>query len=298
VEWEGAGRVSDFGSSALRQRRLADELRRLRRRARLTGKDVAAQLGWSEAKLSRIENGLARVKASDLDELMDLYDVSDPRRAELKALAEESRQTDPLESLEGDLPGGYARIIEAEWEAESIQTWEPQVIPGLLQIEDYTRALLQLWPAVFAMPAAAIERRVEGRLLRQRVLTRTPSLELLFVIDESVLIRGFAAPSVMRGQLAHLIELSEHPNIDLRILPLGSKQVIGTGAFVYFRYPKVHGVPLPDAVALEHLEGTIFIDSEQDVNTYKVVFNALRENSLSPEGSRDMLTRVTHETWR
>jgi len=290
--------VSDFGSSALRQRRLADELRRLRRRARLTGKDVAAQLGWSEAKLSRIENGLARVKASDLDELMDLYDVSDPRRAELKALAEESRQTDPLESLEGDLPGGYARIIEAEWEAESIQTWEPQVIPGLLQIEDYTRALLQLWPAVFAMPAAAIERRVEGRLLRQRVLTRTPSLELLFVIDESVLIRGFAAPSVMRGQLAHLIELSEHPNIDLRILPLGSKQVIGTGAFVYFRYPKVHGVPLPDAVALEHLEGTIFIDSEQDVNTYKVVFNALRENSLSPEGSRDMLTRVTHETWR
>ena len=290
--------MSDFGSSALRQRRLADELRRLRRRARLTGKDVAAQLGWSEAKLSRIENGLARVKASDLDELMDLYDVSDPRRAELKALAEESRQTDPLESLEGDLPGGYARIIEAEWEAESIQTWEPQVIPGLLQIEDYTRALLQLWPAVFAMPAAAIERRVEGRLLRQRVLTRTPSLELLFVIDESVLIRGFAAPSVMRGQLAHLIELSEHPNIDLRILPLGSKQVIGTGAFVYFRYPKVHGVPLPDAVALEHLEGTIFIDSEQDVNTYKVVFNALRENSLSPEGSRDMLTRVTHETWR
>jgi transcriptional regulator with XRE-family HTH domain len=290
--------VSDFGSSALRQRRLADELRRLRRRARLTGKDVATQLGWSEAKLSRIENGLARVKASDLDELMDLYAVSEPRRAELEALAEESRQTDPLESLEGDLPGGYARIIEAEWEAETIQTWEPQVIPGLLQVEDYTRALLQLWPAVFATPAAAIERRVESRLLRQRVLTRTPSLELHFVIDESVLVRSFAVPSVMRGQLTRLAELSEHPNIDLRILPLGGKQVIGTGAFVYFKYPRVHGVPLPDAVALEHLEGTIFIDSEQDVNTYKVVFNALQESSLSPEGSRDMLTRVTRETWR
>jgi transcriptional regulator with XRE-family HTH domain len=290
--------VSDFGSSALRQRRLADELRRLRRRARLTGKDVATQLGWSEAKLSRIENGLARVKASDLDELMDLYAVSEPRRAELEALAEESRQTDPLESLEGDLPGGYARIIEAEWEAETIQTWEPQVIPGLLQVEDYTRALLQLWPAVFATPAAAIERRVESRLLRQRVLTRTPSLELHFVIDESVLVRSFAVPSVMRGQLTRLAELSEHPSIDLRILPLGGKQVIGTGAFVYFKYPRVHGVPLPDAVALEHLEGTIFIDSEQDVNTYKVVFNALQESSLSPEGSRDMLTRVTRETWR
>src|ERR1700728_3035918 len=167
-----------------------------------------------------------------------------------------------------------------------------------MQTGDYTRALLELWPAIFAKPAAAIERRVQGRLLRQRALTRDPPLELFFVIDESVLIRGFAAPSVMRDQLTHLAELSEHSNIELRVLPLGGKQVIGTGAFVYFKYPRVHGVPLPDAVALEHLEGTIFIDSEQDVNTYKVVFNALQESSLSPEGSRDMLTRVTRETWR
>lgn len=290
--------MSDFGSSALRQRRLADELRRLRRRARLTGKDVATQLGWSEAKLSRIENGLARVKASDLDELMDLYDISDPRRAELKALAEESRQTDPLEALEGDVPEGYAHIVEAEWEAEVMQTWEPQVVPGLLQTERYTRALLQPWPAILAMPTAAIERRIEGRLLRQRILTRTPPIELVFVIDASVLIRGFAAPAVMRDQLAHLAELSEHPNIELRIQPLGGTQVIGTGAFVYLKYPKVHGVSLPDAVALEHLQGTTFIDSELDVNAYRLVFKALRENSLSPEASRDLLTRTAHDTWQ
>ena len=297
TEWEGAGRVSDFGSSALRQRRLADELRRLRRRAHLTGKQVVTRLGWSEAKLSRIENGLASVKNSDLNELMDLYEVADLHRAELVALAEESRQMDPLEALEGDLPEGYARIMEAEREAEAMQTWEPQVIPGLMQTEDYTRALLELWPTIFAKPAAAIERRVQGRLHRQRVLTRDPPLELLFVIDESVLIRGFAAPSVMRDQLAHLAELSEHPNIELRVLPLGGKQVIGTGAFVYFKYPKVHGVPLPDAVAVEHLEGTTFIDSEQDVNTYQLVFNALRESSLSPDASRGILTRVAYETW-
>jgi transcriptional regulator with XRE-family HTH domain len=290
--------VSDFGSSAMRQQRLAGELRRLRRRARLTGKEVATRLGWSEAKLSRIENGLARVKGSDLDEFMDLYGVADLQRANLTALAEESRQADPLEMFEGDLPEGYARIIEAEQEAETIHTWEPQVVPGLLQIEGYTRGLLQPLATKLAMPTGVFERRVEGRLLRQGVLTRTPPLELLFVIDESVLVRGFAVASVMREQLTHLAEASEAPNIELRVLPLSTKQVVGTGAFVYFRYPTVHGVSLPDAVALEHLEGTVFIESEQDVNTYRIVFGALRENSLSPEASRDVLRRVKRETWQ
>jgi transcriptional regulator with XRE-family HTH domain len=298
AEWKGAGRVSDFGSSALRQQRLAGELRRLRRQARLTGKQVATQLAWSEAKLSRIENGLARVKSSDLNKFMDLYEVSGPRRAELTALAEESREADPLEELEGDLPEGHARIVAAEQEAEAMWTWEPQVVPGLLQIESYTRALLQPWPAIFASPPAETERRIETRLLRQRVLKRTPPVEALFVIDESVLIRGFASPAVMRDQLSHLVGMSENPNIELRIVSLAGRQVIATGAFVYFRFSRKHGVALPDTVALEHLERTTFIDSEQDVNAYKVIFHELRETSLDPQTSREIIARIARDKWR
>jgi transcriptional regulator with XRE-family HTH domain len=298
AEWEGAGRVSDFGSSAVRQRRLADELRRLRRRAHLTGKDVATRLGWSEAKLSRIENGLARVKRPDLDAFMDLYGVVEPHRSELIALAEESRQADLLEEFEGELPEGHARFLAAEQEAEAISSWEPQVVPGLLQVENYTRALLRLWPALFARPPAGIERRVETRLLRQNVLSKTPPLELSFVIDESVLLRGFAAAPVMRDQLAHLVEMSEQPNIELRVLPLGASPASGTSAFVYFRFPPIHGVPAPDTVALEHLQGTTFIESEQDVHTYQLVFNVLREASLSIQASRDTLARASREAWQ
>jgi transcriptional regulator with XRE-family HTH domain len=285
--------VSDFSSSAIR--RLANELRRLRRRAHLTGKEVATQLGWSEAKLSRIENGLARVKSSDLAEFLDLYEVSGPSRAQLEALAEESRQTDELEELEGDVPEWHAEFVKAERAAEAMWNWEPQVVPGLLQIEDYTRAILRLWSDRLAVPKAEIERRVETRLLRQQVLTRSPPLQASFVLDESVLLRKFAAPSVMRDQLAHLIEVSEGPNIELRILKLGGEQLIGTGAFVYFKFPRVHGVPLPDTVAFEHLQGTSFSDSEQDVHTYQVVFNELRAASLSPQASRDHLIRVVRE---
>jgi transcriptional regulator with XRE-family HTH domain len=298
AEWEGAGRVSDFGSSAVRQRRLADELRRLRRRARLTGKEVVSRLGWSEAKLSRIENGLARVKRPDLDAFMDLYEVADPHRSELIALAEESRQVDLLEEFEGDLPEGHRRFLEAEQEAKAMWNWEPQVVPGLLQIENYTRALMQLSPALIARAPAEIDRRVDTRLLRQSLLSKTPPLDLSFVIDESVLLRRFAPASVMRDQLAHLTGMSKRPNIELRILALSGDQVIGTGAFVYIRYLPVHGLPASDAVAVEHLQDTVFFEEERDVHTYQLVFNALREASLSPQASRDTLERVAREAWQ
>ncbi len=257
---------------------------------------MSARFGWSEAKLSRIENGLAWVKSEDLDGFLDLYEVSGPRRAELVALAQESREAGPLEAL-ADEPEAHLRIVQTESEAEAMWTWEPQVVPGLLKTEDYTTAVLQLWPAVFARPAAEMERRVETGRLRQRVLTRDPPLELSFVIDESVLRRRFASPPVMRAQLAHLAEISERPHIELRILPLGGSQVVGTGAFNYFRFPRVHGVPLPDTVAFEHLQGTSFIDDERDVNTYRIVFVALRDNSLSTAASRDTLERVAREAW-
>lgn len=289
--------MSDFGSSAARQRRLASELRRLRRRARLTGKDVSTRLGWSEAKLSRIENGLARVKIEDLNGFLDLYEVPGSRREELVALAQESREAGPLEALE-DVPEAHMQILEAESEAESVWVWEPQMVPGLLQAEGYTRAVLQHWPAVFARPAAEVERRIETGRLRQRALTRVPPLDLSFVIDESVLVRRFALPDVMRAQLIHLAEISEQPHVELRILTLGGSQIVGTGAFNYFRFPPVHGVPLPDTVAVEHLQGTEFLDNEQDVNMYRIVFTALRENSLSTKASRDTLLKVAREAWQ
>jgi transcriptional regulator with XRE-family HTH domain len=290
--------MSDIGSSAARQLRLASELRRLRRRARLTGKDVAERLGWSEAKLSRIENGQTRVKIADLHQFMDLYEVHDSERAALVALAEESRETDALAELGSDVSEGHREILEAESEAEALWNWEPQIVPGLLQLDAYTRALLQLWSDLFARPAGEIERRIETRQLRQTALMRTPPLELSFVIDESVLLRGVAGASVMRAQLTRLAEVSEQPNIDLRVLPLRGRQVIGTGAFVYYRFREIHGVSRPDTVAIEHMLGTTFINSELDVTRYKLAFGELINRSLSQQDSRDMLLRVERETWR
>ena len=187
--------------------------------------------------------------------------------------------------------------MDAESEAETVWNWEPQLVPGLLQTEDYARAVVQFWPAILARPAAEVERRVETLRIRQRVLIRVPPLDLCFVIDESVLLRGFAEPSIMSAQLAHLVEVSKRPNIEVRILALAGSQVVGTGAFDYFKFQRIHGIPRPDAVAVEHLQGTTFVESEEDVNAYRVVFGALRDKSLSPQASRDTLIRVARETW-
>ena len=219
---------------------MARELRRLRRRARLTGKDVSTRFGWSEAKLSRIENGQARVKIEDLAGLLDLYEVPSSRRSELVALALESHEAGLLEVLEGEVSARLFGIMDAESEAETVWNWEPQLVPGLLQTEDYARAVVQFWPAILARPAAEVERRVETLRIRQRVLIRVPPLDLCFVIDESVLLRGFAEPSIMSAQLAHLVEVSKRPNIEVRILALAGSQVVGTGAFDYFKFQRIH----------------------------------------------------------
>ncbi len=185
---EGAERMSDFGSSAASQRRLASELRRLRRRTRLTGKDVSTRFGWSEAKLSRIENGLARVKVEDLDGFLDLYEVSDSRRAELVALAQESREAArlrPSRTCPRRMSGSCRPSPKPKRCGSGSRRWFRVCCKPKITRE----AVLQLWPAIFARPAAEMERRVETGRVRQNVLARVPPLELSFVVDESVLLR-------------------------------------------------------------------------------------------------------------
>src|SRR6266498_3022495 len=132
----GAGRLPDYGSPTVRRRRLAAELRRLRERAGLTGDEVADRLGWSASKISRIELHRIGIKQADLLRLLDLYRVADVHRGSLVALADEARRTGRLEAVAASLPGKYAAFLYAEAEAKSVWTWDPQIVPGLLQTAD------------------------------------------------------------------------------------------------------------------------------------------------------------------
>ena len=291
--------MPESGSPNLaRRRRLAAELRRLREHAGLTGDQATERLGWpSSSKLSRIELAKSGVKQGDLQSLLNLYAVTSAHRAELNALAEESRRSGPIRAASTRLPGELIAFLEAEAEAESIWVWEPQLVPGLLQAENYTRASLEAWITRFSLPPGEVDRRIEARRLRQKVLTRDPPVQLSTVMDESVLRRRIGQAAVMHEQLKHLAALSERPNIKVRILPLGGTHLVGTGAFNYLRFRQIHDVPLNDFVVFDHLTGMDEVEDENDVHQYKLVFETLMNDSLGREESRALITAVANEAW-
>jgi transcriptional regulator with XRE-family HTH domain len=294
---EGAERVAGYGSPNVRRRRLAAELRRLRERAGFIGEEVARLLGWSTSKISRLERAQTAIKRADLRRLLDLYRVDAPRREELLALAEESQPSGRLKAISARLPGAHAELLNVEAEAESVWNWEPQIVPGLLQTEDYARAVMLGWHSMFTEPPSEVERRLEARRLRQQVLQRDPPLQLSVVMDESVLYRKLGEASVMRAQLQHIVEASRLRNIRVRILPLKSDHPMTAGAFTYVKFPQLHDVPLNDIVTFEHLTGTDQFEDQDDTYKYSVAFRALEESSLGLDESREELGRAAIEVW-
>jgi transcriptional regulator with XRE-family HTH domain len=290
--------LPDRGSPTVRGRRLAVELRRLRERAGLNGEEVAERLGWSGSKVSRIELQRTGVKRDDLLKLLDLYEVGESRREELLALVRKPSRKDPLEVVAASFPPDYAAYLQAEAEAQSIWNWDPQIVPGLLQTADYARAVMQPWRTMFRAPPGDTERRVEARMLRQQVLTRDPPLELSVVIDESVLRRRFGDATVMTRQMARMLEVSELPNVQLRVHPLaGDHPPLTTGAFSYMQFQQDFDVPLHDIVSVEHLEGSYYLEDEEQANRYRVAFEYLLERSLDQNQSRSIIIATAREIW-
>lgn len=287
--------MPDQGSPTVRRRRLAAELHRLRDRAGLTGDQVAERLGWSPSKISRIENTRSGLKVPDARKLLDIYGVQGPHRDELLTLAQEAERKGWWESFAPDLPEELVEFIGMEAEAVSAWYWEPLIVPGLLQTEAYARGVVGNWQEFFTIPPSAIERRIEARLARQQVLTQEDPLNFLAILDESVLLRQFGNASVMRHQLEHLISVSELENVTLRILSLRGYHPVGTGSFVYLKFPPSY--ELTDVVVVEQFASSYYVKEGADIFQYELAFRALVARSLDPEQSRDLISSVISKNW-
>jgi transcriptional regulator with XRE-family HTH domain len=290
--------LPDRGSPTVRGRQLATELRRLRERTGLTGEEVAERLGWSGSKVSRIELQRTGVKRDDLLKLLDLYRVEEARRDELLALIRKPSRKDPLVVVAASFPPNLSAYLQAEAEAQSVWNWDPQIVPGLLQTADYARAVMQSWQTMFRVPPGDTERRVEARMLRQQRLTADPPLELSVVIDQSVLGRRFGDAAVMSQQMTHMVEAAELPNVQLRVYPLAADHPpLTTGAFSYMQFPQGGNIPSHDMVSVEHLEGSYYLQDEEQTNRYRVAFEYLLERSLDQDQSRSIIIAAAQEIW-
>jgi transcriptional regulator with XRE-family HTH domain len=206
-------------SPTARGRRLRHELRRLREEAGLTHSEVARRLDWSASKLSRIETGQSRVQTGDVRDLLGAYGVTDEATAEaLVQLAREARRRGWWTRYTDVLGSGTYVGLEAD--ASALHTYESMFVPGLLQTEDYARAIIR---ADLAKPdPETLERRLAARMARQEILSRPDPPQIWAVLDESVVGRPVGGPAVMRAQLQYLIEVSNRPNtpLTLQVLPL------------------------------------------------------------------------------
>lgn len=289
--------MSDLGGQSVRHRRLAAELRRLRGRAEMTGDQVAEGLGWSPSKVSRLEHGRTGYKLADVKSLLDLYGVQGGQRNELLALTKDTSKRSWLESESATLPSRFGPYVSMETEAETIWSWEPLVIPGLLQTEDYARSIFEAWQSVVTMSPAEIQRRLDIRLARQELLVRDPPPALTAILDEAVLTRQIGDAAVMRGQLGHLVECSARPPIEVRVLPLNAYHPVLTGSFNYFRFPGTEDVAFDDVVTAEHLTNNYYIEDEDDTYQYRLAFERLVAESGTAKESRELIKKRIQELW-
>ena len=262
------------------RRELGSELRRLRGERRAA--DVAVALGWSESKLSRIETAHTGISDSDLDRLLTAYGVRVEERGRLRELAGRGRARAWWTPYRSSVPDPYDEYLALEAEAARISEWEAQVVPGLLQTDEYARAVIEVGAGVG--DPDTIQRRLALRMARQAVLTREPPPVLEIIIDEAVLYREVGGREVLRRQLARLAEDSLRPGLTLLVLPFSSGAHAGqTESFMVLEFEPGTRAPV---VHIEGLTGGLFRVKPSEIEVYQDALDDLRERALSPEESR------------
>jgi transcriptional regulator with XRE-family HTH domain len=278
---------SQQGSPTVRRLRLGQELRLLRERKKLTGAKAARELGWSASKVSRIEAAKTMPSADDIKAMAELYRVDQEKLDELFSFLRDAERRGWWEDYDDALPEEYTRFLGLEAEAAIQRGWEPQVVPGLLQTEDYAREVILATRGIARITHSDVRSRVEARLDRQkRVLHRPDPCELQIVLDESALMRRFGGPPVMRDQMERLLEFSLLPHVSVQVLPLDSLHPVNTGAFIHLKF-----AAFDDVVYLEQLYTANFVDDLDRVAGYEMAFDHMRSEALDEDESRTLIQR-------
>jgi transcriptional regulator with XRE-family HTH domain len=267
--------VSVDEGPTLRRRRLGAELKRAREKAGLTQEYVSRYFEWHAAKVTRIETARVAVTARDVKDLLTLYGVDDESyRDALMTLARQSRERTWLTDYRDIMrPGNFVGL---EAEAASMRTWEPILLPGLLQTEDYMRALMRTGRSLD--PPQHIDRRIALRQKRQGRLTGPNPLRLTAIVDESAVRRIIGGEEAMAAQLRHLIDAAQLPNVTLQILPFDAGEhpfLGGPAALLEFR-ETTH----LDVVYLEGLAGDYYEEQPAEVARYRDEFERLGTMAL------------------
>jgi hypothetical protein len=278
----------DGGPTALRIM-LGGHLRRMREAAGISRADAGWQIRASESKVSRMELGRVGFKERDVSDLLDLYELKDPEERERLVDLARAANNPGWWSRYGDvMPSWFANYVGLEVAAKLIRTYEVLFVPGLLQTEDYARAVVQLGKSY--LPAEEIDQRVALRVTRQQILTRPEPAKLWVVIDEAVLHRPVGGRGTMREQIEYLMQVAQLPNITLQVMPFSSVGYPSAGgAFSILRFPEGD---LPDVVYIEHAASALYLDKLEDLDEYAAIMEALTIAAAPLSATQGMLAEA------
>jgi transcriptional regulator with XRE-family HTH domain len=272
---------------------LGAQLRRLREASNLTTGQAAEAIRATHSKISRLERGRSPARQRDVADLLSLYGVTDEaEREQLLALTRQASAPGWWQQYSDILPRWLELYIGLEKAASIIRTYEVQFVHGLMQTEDYARAVILISNA--HLPAEEIDRRVSLRMRRQQLLTQPGAPQLWAVLDEAALRRPPGGPAVVRAQLEHLLQLTDLPNVTVQIVPFhAGPHAAAGGPFTILRFPEPD---LPDVVYLEQLNSALYLDQPGDVIDYVTIMDKLCVQADTGTASKDLLCALLRQT--
>jgi transcriptional regulator with XRE-family HTH domain len=276
------------GPTALRVA-LGGHLRRLREAREITREAAGQTIRASSSKISRLELGRVASKEDDIADLLTLYGVTDTEeRQTLMSLARQANAPGWWRQYGDVLPSWFDTYLGLEQAASVIRVYHPQLVPGLLQTQDYARAVMQACHVQVSVDE--VERRVALRLARQAFLSQPGAPQLWVLLDEAALRRPLGDQKVQRAQLVHLTEMAQRPNVTLQVVPFsaGGHVAVG-GPFTILRFAEPD---LPDVVYLEHLTNAVYLDKKRDTVQYLAIMDRLCVQAESPSATINFLQQV------
>jgi transcriptional regulator with XRE-family HTH domain len=274
------------GGPIVRRMQLGGRLRALRETRGITRDEAGWAIRGSESKISRMELGRVGFKERDVTDLLKLYGVADAvEHGEMMALARAANAPGWWSQYSDLLPPWFQHYLGLEEATTLIRTYEVQFVPGLMQTERYARAVITLGHG--NKNPREVDRRVELRMARKRILSDPAAPRLWAVIDEAVLRRPIGGSEVLREQIKELLALIEHPKVRLQVMPFWSGgHAAAGGAFTILRFPLRD---LPDTVYIEQLTSAIYFDKHDDVDRYTAAVSRLFIEAEPPDRTPDIL---------
>ncbi|MER7172022.1 helix-turn-helix domain-containing protein [Streptomyces mesophilus] len=273
-----------------RQKRLGAEIRKLRAAAGQSIEFAAGLLGVDRSNMSSMESGVRAISPERVRTLACNYACSDQEYVDALADMAGYRKRGWWERYRGQLPAGFMDIAEMEWHAKRMRSANFIHMPGLLQTGDQALAIFRT--AVPALPEHEVALRVAYRLERAKILTDGAAHEYVSIIHEAALRMQFGGRKVVDAQLAHLLAMSEHEQVTLRVIPFAAGEFPGAGQTVFH----LEGpVPTLDTVQVDNAHGPEFLHMEAQLNRYRGQLNWMERIALSPEESRDFIRAIANE---